>query len=210
MDTQSLKTFVVLARLRNFTKTADELFVAQSTVTNRITELETEVGKPLFFRNKRRVELTEEGEQFQQYAKRILVLTEEGIGSINAMEQYKEKLHIGTTNTIYECFLDSVIKSYMKTHQDTAVKVTISHSVELIQSLQDGLIDIIYTYIPLYKKGYFCKVYAVDELVLVTSIDNKQYENGIYRQELKNTKNFYCNFPLQEEGLFVKDLFQPH
>ena len=210
MDTQSLKTFVVLARLRNFTKTADELFVAQSTVTNRITELETEVGKPLFFRNKRRVELTEEGEQFQQYAKRILVLTEEGIGSINAMEQYKEKLHIGTTNTIYECFLDSVIKSYMKTHQDTAVKVTISHSVELIQSLQDGLIDIIYTYIPLYKKGYFCKVYAVDELVLVTSIDNKQYENGIYREELKNTKYFYCNFALQEVGLFVKELFPPH
>ena len=40
MDTQILKTFVILAKLRNFTKTADELFIAQSTVTNRITELE--------------------------------------------------------------------------------------------------------------------------------------------------------------------------
>lgn len=210
MDTQSLKTFLVLARLRNFTKTADELFVAQSTVTNRITELETEVGKPLFFRNKRRVELTEEGEQFYQYAKRILVLTEEGIRNINAMEQYNEKLHIGTTNTIYECFLDSLIKSYMKTHQDTAVKVTISHSIELIQTLQDGLIDIIYTFIPLYKGGYLCEVFAVDELVLVTSIDNEQYKNGICREELKNTKYFYCNFALQEVGLFVKELFPPH
>ena len=92
MDTQSLKTFLVLAKLQNFTKTADELFVAQSTVTNRIAELEIEVGKPLFFRNKRRVELTEEGEQFYHYAKRILALTEEGIRNINAMEQYKEKL----------------------------------------------------------------------------------------------------------------------
>lgn len=210
MDTQALKTFLSLAKMRNFTKTADELFIAQSTVTNRIAELENEVGKPLFYRNKRRVELTEEGEQFYNYAKRILVLMEEGIRDINAMEQYKEKLHIGTTNTIYECFLYPVIKSYMKIHQDTALKVTISHSIELIQSLQDGLMDIVYTYIPLFKAGYLCEVYAVDELVLVTSSDNEQYANGIYKEELKNTKYFYCNFALQEVGLFVRELFPPH
>lgn len=210
MDTQALKTFLVLAKLRNFTKTADELFVAQSTVTNRIIELENEVGKPLFYRNKRRVDLTEEGEQFYNYAKRILVLTEEGIRNVNAMEQYKEKLHIGMTNTIYECFLYPVIKSFMKKHQDTALKVTISHSIELIQSLQDGLMDIVYTYIPLYKAGYLCEVYAVDELVLVTSSDNEKYLSGIYKEELKNTKYFYCNFALQEVGLFVRELFPPH
>lgn len=210
MDTQALKTFLILAKLRNFTKAADELFVAQSTVTNRISELENEVGKPLFYRNKRRVELTKEGEQFYNYAKRILVLTEEGIRTINALEQYKEKLHIGTTNTIYECFLDPVIKSYMKKHQDTTLKVTISHSIELIQSLQDGLMDIVYTYIPLYKAGYLCEIFASDELVLVTSSDNEQYLDGIYKEELKNTKYFYCNFALQEVGLFVKELFPPH
>ena len=52
MDTQQLQTFVTLAEYRNFTKTADALFVAQSTVTNRIAELEREVGKQLFDRNK--------------------------------------------------------------------------------------------------------------------------------------------------------------
>lgn len=210
MDTEALKTFLALAKLRNFTKTADELFIAQSTVTNRITELENEVGKPLFFRNKRRVELTEEGEQFYHYANRILLLTEEGIRNINTMEQYEEKLHIGTTNTIYECYLDSKIKSYMATYQNTAVRVTISHSAQLIQCLQDGLMDIVFTYIPLYKSGYSCEVYAVDELVLVTSSDNDQYANGIYKKELKNTKYFYCNFALQEVGLFVRELFPPH
>ena len=150
MDTQTLKTFVALAKLKNFTKTADELFVAQSTVTNRITELENEVGKLLFCRNKRKVELTQEGEEFYNYANRILELSEDGIRSINAMQQYKESLHIGTTNTIYESLLYPKIKSYMKKNRDTALKVTIGHSLELIQSLQDGLMDIIYTYIPLH------------------------------------------------------------
>lgn len=210
MDTESLKTYLVLARLRNFTKTADELFIAQSTVTNRIMELEAEVGKVLFYRNKRKVELTEAGEEFYHYAKRILTLTEEGIRNINALEPYKGKLHIGTTNTIYESFLDSMIKSYMREYSDLAIKVTLSHSNELIQAIQDGLLDIIYTYIPLYKAGYLCEVYEIDELILVTSASNFIYEKGIHREELKDTNYFYCNFALQEVGMFVKELFPPH
>ena len=60
MDTENLKTFLVLAELKNFTQTADQCFVAQSTVTNRIMELEKEIGKVLFVRKKRGVELTED------------------------------------------------------------------------------------------------------------------------------------------------------
>lgn len=47
MDTNTLRTFIALAQIKNFTKTAQQLFVAQSTVTNRIHDLETELGKEL-------------------------------------------------------------------------------------------------------------------------------------------------------------------
>ena len=50
MDTNTLRTFIALAQIKNFTKTAQQLFVAQSTVTNRIHDLETELGKELFVR----------------------------------------------------------------------------------------------------------------------------------------------------------------
>ena len=64
MDTESIRTFLVLARTRNYTRAADQLFVAQSTVTNRINELEKELGFMLFTRTNRSVELTVKGEQF--------------------------------------------------------------------------------------------------------------------------------------------------
>ena len=57
MDTTTLRTFIALAQIKNFTKTAQQLFVAQSTVTNRIRDLETELGKSLFVRNHKQVEL---------------------------------------------------------------------------------------------------------------------------------------------------------
>jgi DNA-binding transcriptional LysR family regulator len=79
MDTQNLKTFLVLCDLKNFTKTADQLFLAQSTVTNRIAELEKELGKKLFLRDKKNINLTEEGKLFYDYAKRIVELEETSI-----------------------------------------------------------------------------------------------------------------------------------
>ena len=58
MDTQNLRTFLTLANVKNFTQTASLLYVAQSTVTNRIAELEKEGGKQLFIRSKKNISLT--------------------------------------------------------------------------------------------------------------------------------------------------------
>ena len=48
MNIEALKTFLVVAEVKNFTKAAQQLFVVQSTITNRIKELEKEIGQPLF------------------------------------------------------------------------------------------------------------------------------------------------------------------
>ena len=70
MDTTTLRTFIALAQIKNFTKTAQQLFVAQSTVTNRIRDLEMELGVPLFIRSHKQVDLTPSGQKFLDYAQR--------------------------------------------------------------------------------------------------------------------------------------------
>jgi LysR family transcriptional repressor of citA len=210
MDTQALKTFLTLATYKNFTKTADALFVAQSTVTNRIIELEKEVGKQLFFRNKRSVTLTDEGETFVSYAKRIIELEDASIKDINSLNRYSNTLRIGTTNTIYECHLYPYIKAYMKAQPNHAVKVTIGHSDNLLRLLQDDLLDIIYSYLPFNKADYSCDRFTVDNLILVTNTNNAIYKDGVTKEDLVNSNYLYCNFALQEVGLFIKELFPPH
>lgn len=210
MDTQSLQTFIALAEYKNFTRTADSLFIAQSTVTNRIAELEREVGKQLFERNKRKVILTAEGYAFLGYAKRILELADTGIQEINAIDRYPEALRIGTTNTIYECHLFPEIVEYMEEHPEHAVKITIGHSRDLIQAMQDRLLDVVYSYVPFYKSGYVCELYAVDNLVLVTDANDNTYDKGIRKGELPDSSYLYCNFALQEVGLFIRELFPPY
>lgn len=71
MDTETLKTFLLLANTKNFSRTAEIMFVSQSAVTARIKSIEAELNKTLFVRNKTSVELTPHGKIFIHYAKRI-------------------------------------------------------------------------------------------------------------------------------------------
>lgn len=210
MDTQCLQTFIKLAKYKNFTKTADSLFIAQSTVTNRIAELEREVGCQLFERNKRKVILTSEGEIFLSYAKRITELSDTGIRELHSLNRFSNILKIGTTNTIYECHLFPKIKNYVASNPDNGVKITIGHSHDLLQGIQDKLFDVVYSYIPFYKSGYQCELFAKDKLILVTNFQNNTYSEGIHQKELVNANYLYCNFALQEVGLFIRELFPSH
>ncbi len=209
MDTQNLRTFILLADLKNFTHTADRLFVAQSTVTNRIAELERELGKQLIVRNKKNMSLTEEGQILLNYAKRIIELEESSVQEMNATSQYQNTLRIGTPHTVYECHLYPVISSFIKNNPEIAVKIITGHSLTLLQMIQDGLLDIIFSYIPYQKPEYICSAYVTDELVLVTGSSNNPYLMGIHKAELIHLNYLFCNFALQEVGLFIRELFPP-
>ena len=210
MDSQLLKTFIQLSATRNFTQTAKLLFVAQSTVTNRINELEKEVGKQLFLRDKKKVALTPEGELFLVYAKRLLELEKAAIEQIHSADFSRQLISFGATNSIYESHLFPVIRSLQANDPGTLIKVVINHSFDLLAFLQDGLIDVAFTYLPFNKKGYPCRPFKEDELLLVTMNNNTDFAGGIYQNELASLDFLFCNFALHKVGQFIRELFPPH
>lgn len=209
MDSQTLKTFLTLANVKNFTQTARLMYIAQSTVTNRIAELEREVGKPLFIRSKKNISLTREGLIFLDYARRILDLQELSIRELNSPAFSRTPLRIGTTNTIYECYLAPVLLEMLKKDRRYAVNLVISHSVSLLQSLQDGLLDLVFTYERLQKAGYRCHRFRTDKLLLVASPANARLQPAVRKEELPGLNYLFCNFALQEVGQFIRELFPP-
>lgn len=207
MNTENLKTFILLSKYKNFTRTAETLFVAQSTVTNRIAELEKELGKRLFERERKNVYLTEEGTRFLDYANRIIELEQAAVNDINISEKYPNKINIGSTNTIYDCHLKDKLKSYIKSNDNTALKITIAHSMPLIELLCDSVIDFAFTYVEYRKKGIECVPFCNDEMVLVTNCRNKEFAGGIKLKDLPSINYLYCNFTFQGIGEYIRDLF---
>ncbi|MDK2807694.1 MAG: LysR family transcriptional regulator, repressor for citA [Clostridiales bacterium] len=210
MDTNYLNTFIMLAEVGNFTRTSEKLFVAQSTVTNRIAELEKELGKPLFVRGQKQAELTPEGILFLEYARRIVALEKMSLESINRIDKYEDILRIGTTNTIYESYLEKELITYRSLHPSHAVKIILGHSEELLLKLQDKILDVVYSYSPLIRNGFICDVFHKDKLVLVTAYDNSEYQEGIVREDLMKVEYFMCNFKLKGIGAFLTELFPPY
>ena len=207
MDTTTLRTFIALSQIKNFTKTAQQLFVAQSTVTNRIRDLETEVGMELFTRNHKQVELTPSGQKFLEYAQRFISLETEALQNLNQAPAYSKKITIGTTNTIYECHLQKKIRAYLHTKPPVSLGLVISHTLDMLHKLLDGSLDAIFSFSPFSRDGCQCQPYRTDTLVLVCTAGDTTYAGGIYKKELQNIDYLFCNFALQGVGLYIQDLF---
>lgn len=198
---------MILSKVKNFTLAADQLFVAQSTVTNRIGELEKELGKRLFTRGSKMVALTEAGEIFLRYAERILEMQTSSIEELNALSKHSRKFSIGAINASYESYVKPLVDACLKDNDITSVKVMLGHSLDLIQLLQDNMLDMVFSAVPLKKNGYACDIYDVDRVALVCKNGLNTYPNGITKKELANLPYLMCDFTLSETGAFIRSLF---
>ncbi|MBQ8658729.1 MAG: LysR family transcriptional regulator [Clostridia bacterium] len=207
MNTEELKTFIFLSKVKNFTLAAEKLFIAQSTVTNRISELEKEVGKKLFSRGSKTVALTEEGEIFLKYAERILELQETSVAEMNAVSAHQRKFCIGAINATYEVYVKPLIDICMNGNSETSVKVMLGHSLDLIQQLQDNVLDMVFSAVPLKKLGYSCEVYDSDRLALVCAKGKNEYPDGLTKEQLCRIPYLMCDLTLSEAGVFIRSMF---
>ena len=207
MNTEELRTFIFLSKVKNFTLAAEQLFIAQSTVTNRISELEKEVGKRLFIRGSKTVKLTEAGEIFLRYAERILELQSTSIDEMNALSSHSRKFSIGAINASYETYVKPLVDNCLKDNAVTSIKVMLGHSLDLIQLLQDNMLDMVFSAIPLKRNGYVCDVYDVDRGALVCKGGTNEYPEGITKTQLAKLPYLMCDFTLSEAGAFIRSLF---
>ncbi len=207
MNTEELKTFIFLSKVKNFTLAAEQLFIAQSTVTNRINELEKEVGKRLFARGSKTVKLTEAGEIFLRYAERILELQNTSVEEINALSNHSRKFSIGAINATYESYVKPLVDECLKDNSVTSIKVMLGHSLDLIQQLQDNMLDMVFSAIPLKRLGYTCDVFDVDRVALVCKKGANEYPQGVTKEQLAKLPYLMCDLTLSEAGVFIRSLF---
>ena len=207
MNSEELKTFIYLSKVKNFTLAATQQGIVQSTVTNRISELEKEVGKKLFTRGSKTVKLTEAGEIFLRYAERILELEHTSIEEMNALSSHSRKFSIGAINASYEAHVKPLVDQCLKDNTITSIKVMLGHSLDLIQQLQDNMLDMVFSAIPLRRLGFVCDVYDVERVALVCKKGANEYPDGISKEQLAKIPYLMCDFTLSEAGVFIRSLF---
>src|SRR3712207_9113384 len=82
MTLQQLRYFLAAARHGSFSAAAEELLMAQPSLSDQVRRLEAELGVPLFVRAGRRLELTEAGRRLLPHAERTLAASAEAVESV--------------------------------------------------------------------------------------------------------------------------------
>lgn len=144
MDIQTIKTFIQIAKLENFSKVAEELNYAQPTITMQMQKLEKELGFPLFERIGRKNHLTLAGKEFLIYAEKILYLTEKA-GTIGQdLKTLKGIIKIGVLESLLFAKLLPVLSSFRQKFPNLEVNIKLGQTIELIELLKQNKLDIIY------------------------------------------------------------------
>ena len=73
MTLQQLKYILTISSTGSMNKAAEQLYVSQPSLTSSVQELEKEIGIKIFNRGGRGVTLTNDGVEFVQYAKQVVV-----------------------------------------------------------------------------------------------------------------------------------------
>lgn len=114
----------------NSTKAAEALHMTQPAVSLAIKELEQYYGIKLFERLGRRLQITDAGKHFLQYAVHISDLFENMETGLLDWDS-KGILRIGASITIGSQFLPSYVRTYSTLYPETDVRVIVEPSDQL-------------------------------------------------------------------------------
>lgn len=140
MELIYLQTFREVAIRQSFTKAADELGYAQSSVTTQIQKLEKEYGVKLFERYGRGLRLTKSGEELFKYAVQMLDLFQQSKEKLT--KQGGGTLSIGTIDSLAAYFLPSVIHQLKLRHEDLVIRLQPDREDNIISKVREGEYDL--------------------------------------------------------------------
>jgi DNA-binding transcriptional LysR family regulator len=126
----------------NFNQAARQLNYAQSSVSAQIKTLEAEVGRPLFKRYGKKIELTVAGEKMLKYAHKLLAIEAEALAEINGKKETPGLLTLRMPQTIATCYLPSVLNAFIELFPQIHLDVSSCAFYSLEHELAIGTVDL--------------------------------------------------------------------
>lgn len=197
MNIEEIETFLMIVKTKNITKTAENLFLSQPTVSHRLKVLESELGMKLVIRQKghKAVELTEKGEEFITIAQRWISLWRE----MQLLKDGQERsiLTLAATDTVNTCILGDFYKSYLEMEPTVDLCLRTHQSYEIYDLVERHEADAGFVYHRLQYKNIIARPLFKEKMYIVRydSGDNVQFREGpVKTADLNPQKELYLSW----------------
>jgi DNA-binding transcriptional LysR family regulator len=171
MHFSQLKTFLLLAREGNMTRSAAQLHLTQPAVSAQIARLEDEVGQRLFDRTPKGMILTESGRVYAEFARSAIEKIEEGkeaLESLEGLERGSVRIGGGATATTY--LLPPLLRRFLEQYPSVKLFVREESSQAVVTSVLEGELDLGIVTLPIqdrYSSKICVETWVRDELYLM-------------------------------------------
>lgn len=187
----------------NSTKAAEALHMTQPAVSLAIKELEQYYGVRLFDRIGRRLQITDAGQRFLQYAIHISDLFADLETGLRDWDS-KGILRIGASITIGSQFLPGYVKAFSEICPGIDVRVTIEQSARLEQKLLANELDFALIEGVAHDPNIVSEAYMEDHLSVICAADKGWSQGQIISKEVFQKQRFL----LREKGSGTREVFE--
>ena len=186
----------------HFKKAADECYVSPSTLSNAITELETQLGVKIFERNNKKVIVTSLGHEILSKAKKIKL----EVKNIHELAQHNvdglsSSLSIGIIPTISPYFLPLVLPKIQKEFSNLQMKIEEGQSQILTNRVKEGDLDMAILALPYDVQDLMSFKFWEEDFFWISHSQNK----NAGKSEIRASELEHSELMLLEDGHCLKD-----
>jgi len=222
MDFRKLEYYEAVCRHKNFTKAAEELHVAQPSITTAIRSLEQDLGVKLLKRSKRSVSLTIEGEIFYQKAIKILGDVSNTVNQMRDLGNASQKIvRLGIPPILGATIYNQIINGFLACYPEVRLQVSELGSYDIAEELLKGGIDLGYMVYPSEEIDKFHSALIVEgDIHVIMHRDNplaaydrvaitEIAQQPIYQLPISTFVRTAMNEQFKRAGLEAQILYEP-
>jgi DNA-binding transcriptional LysR family regulator len=164
------KVFYYTATSESFSVAAEKLFITQSAVSQAIKSLEHRIGCQLFFRGKKNVRLTLEGELLFRHVEQAFNFLKTAENKLLELQNLEfGEIRIGAGDTISKIFLLPHLQSFHLYYPKIRIVILNRTSAQIADLLKEGLIDLGIATMPFEDNSISSEIFMELEDIFVAS-----------------------------------------
>jgi DNA-binding transcriptional LysR family regulator len=125
LDFRSIETFLWVVKLGSFRGAAQRLNTTQPAISQRIAQLERELGVKLLNRDHRIASPTPSGRQMMVYAEKLIGLRTEMLAEVGDRSAMRGVLRLGVAETIVHTWLPRLIKHVNQSYPNLSLEIEV-------------------------------------------------------------------------------------
>jgi DNA-binding transcriptional LysR family regulator len=153
VDFKSIETFLWVVTLGSFRGAAQRLNTTQPAISQRIAQLEREMGVKLLSREHRMASPTPSGRQLMVYAEKLIGLRSEMMAEVGDRSATRGVMRLGVAETIVHTWLPRLIKSVNSAYPNLSLEIEVDITPNLSARLLAQEIELAFVVGPLSAAG---------------------------------------------------------